>query len=129
MITINSTHEAVKFAQTFGKDAVNFVLANKTLNMLSCEYLNNLIKTSQIRCIEVYSFNDGNNCYDVVAHLRLDDLNHFSIQDIEVVRTGIGYFHMTLEEAMASRSITIDQCHKIITARNNIQIAIDALTK
>ena len=74
--------------------------------------------------VNIDSFNDGNTVWELDASfnaVKVAGMYITGIDDITIIRSGMGNFSMPLRSAMESKEISTEQCANLIneiTARN-----------
>lgn len=124
MFTITSRQDVLYVAKTFGLEALDHIIRNSTMNADANRIIIDTRAWAANEVIAIEHVNDGNNVYEVDAcfnAVNVAGMYITGIDDITIIRSGMGNFSMPLRSAMESKEISTEQCAKIIneiTARN-----------
>lgn len=99
-ITLNSTEDAICLYETFGAKGVEFALRNQALDMESECFIKEALLLASRETLEIDSFNDGNNHWDIFAELHFKEDGSIDVNKTVIVRTGFGANRMNLTEAV-----------------------------
>lgn len=99
-IALNSTEDAIYLYETFGVKGVEFALKNQTLDMKSESFIRDVLRLASSKTLEIDSFNDGNNHWDIFAELHFKEDGSIDVNKTVIVRTGFGANRMNLTEAV-----------------------------
>ena len=124
MFTIKTRSDVLAVAKTFGLDALTHIMTNCTMTPEANRAITECMQWASNEVITIEHVNDGNNVYEVDALFNAVNVAGrycTGIDDITIIRSGIGNYSMSLREAMDRKEITLEQCGKVlneITARN-----------
>lgn len=99
-ITLNSTEDAICLYETFGVKGVEFALKNQTMDMESECFIREVLLLASRETLEIDSFNDGNNNWDIFAELHFKEDGSVDINKTVIVRTGFGSNRINLTDAV-----------------------------
>lgn len=99
-ITLNSTEDAIYLYETFGVKGVEFALKNQTMDMESECFIKGVLRLASSKTLEIDSFNDGNNHWDIFAELSFNDYEGIDIHNTVIIRTGLGSGRLNLSDAV-----------------------------
>lgn len=123
MFELNCNADVVNVARTFGIEALNYATAKNTISPQSISQITQCHKWANSTTIELDSFNDGNNefCqYVTFTSEYVQGAKEFVtfVNDITIVRTGLGAFTMPAAEAVIAGKIGRNQMTDIIAVIN-----------
>lgn len=124
MFTIKTRQDVLAVAKTFGTAALDHVLANSTINADANRAIIECREWAANEVIKIEHVNDGNTVYEIDASFTATKAAGFyctGLDEIIIVRTGMGNYTLSLHEAMRLNEISVEQCANLlaeITARN-----------
>lgn len=124
MFTITSRQDVLNVAKTFGLAALDHIMRNSTMNADANQIIMDTRSWASNEVIAIEHVNDGNTVYEVDAcfnAVKVAGIYITGIDDITIIRSGMGNFTIPLREAMERKEISTEQCAKVIaeiTARN-----------
>lgn len=126
-ITLNSIEDAICLHETFGAKGIEFALKNQTLDMKSESFIRDVLRLASSKTLEIDSFNDGNNHWDIFAELHFKEDGSIDVNKTVIVRTGLGANRMNLTEAVGV-IITKEQIQSIFPMMKLIARAKEAVS-
>lgn len=124
MFTITSRQDVLYVAKTFGLEALDHIIRNSTLTPEANQTITECQRWAASEVVNIDSFNDGNTVWELEASfnaVKVAGMYITGIDDITIIRSGMGNFSMPLRSAMESKEISTEQCANLIneiTARN-----------
>ena len=124
MFTITSRQDVLYVAKTFGLEALDHIIRNSTLTPEANQAITECQRWAASEVVNIDSFNDGNTVWELEASfnaVKVAGMYITGIDDITIIRSGMGNFSMPLRSAMESKEISTEQCANLIneiTARN-----------
>lgn len=124
MFTITSRQDVLYVAKTFGLEALDHIIRNSTLTPEANQAITECQRWAASEVVNIDSFNDGNTVWELDASfnaVKVAGMYITGIDDITIIRSGMGNFSMPLRSAMESKEISTEQCANLIneiTARN-----------
>lgn len=124
MFTITSRQDVLYVAKTFGLEALDHIIRNSTLTPEANRAITECQRWAASEVVNIDSFNDGNAVWELDASfnaVKVAGMYVTGIDDITIIRSGMGNFSMPLRSAMENKEISTEQCANLIneiTARN-----------
>jgi hypothetical protein len=110
--SIQSYADVATIAKTFGPQALEYAVSNGNLTKEQCYLIGSCKRWAISRNIEIENVNDGNIEYSVDAVFQSIDLGgiyNTNLNDVRIVRTGLGSYDVSIREAMEKGYISKDQ--------------------
>lgn len=130
MFSIKTFSDVVAVAKTFGRPALDHAVANSTLNQEANTLIRDCIQWASSSAIQVESFNDGNNHYEIEAIFSREKIAGIfitSLEDIEIVRSGLGSYRLPARQALQRGEINVTSLGKILSVvaqRNDAAVSL-----
>jgi hypothetical protein len=129
MFTINSYSDVVAVADTFGVQALRYAMDNFKVSQDTTMLICQCMAWASSEHITITEVNDGNVEYCIYATFKASNVAGqyiTNLNDITIIRTGVGSFTLPVIEAVNRNEITMDSLRFILSEIDKRNKAADA---